>query len=94
MGKDPVGAGTFCPSPMLVFYIPPCQKCQRRAKSFKFCVLLSRLLWSRGIGQVQSSEGGEFDPTLRLCLFFTEKIYGKFRNHRKIPVFGGVYTRA
>jgi hypothetical protein len=22
MGKPPVGAGTFCPSPMLVFYIP------------------------------------------------------------------------
>ncbi len=27
MGKDPVGAGTFCPSPILVFYIPPCWKC-------------------------------------------------------------------
>jgi hypothetical protein len=26
MGKDPVGAGTFCPSPMLVFNIPPCWK--------------------------------------------------------------------
>jgi hypothetical protein len=21
MGKDPVGAGTFCPSPILVYYI-------------------------------------------------------------------------
>jgi hypothetical protein len=26
MGKDPVGAGTFRPSHMLVFYIPPCRK--------------------------------------------------------------------
>jgi hypothetical protein len=26
MGKDPVGAGTFFPSPMLVYYIPPCRK--------------------------------------------------------------------
>ncbi len=25
--KAPVGAGSFCPSPMLVFYIPPCRKC-------------------------------------------------------------------
>jgi hypothetical protein len=24
--KPPVGAGTFCPSPILAFYIPPCQK--------------------------------------------------------------------
>ena len=23
--KPPAGAGTFCPSPMLIFYIPPCQ---------------------------------------------------------------------
>ncbi len=26
MGKDPVGAGTFCPLPLLVFYIPPMLK--------------------------------------------------------------------
>jgi hypothetical protein len=25
--KSPVGAGTFCPSPILAFYIPPCRKC-------------------------------------------------------------------
>jgi hypothetical protein len=25
--KTPVGAATFCPSPLLVFYIPPCRKC-------------------------------------------------------------------
>jgi hypothetical protein len=28
--KPPVGAETFCPSPMQEFYIPPCRKCQRR----------------------------------------------------------------
>ncbi len=27
MRKDPVGAGTFCPLPILIFYIPPCWKC-------------------------------------------------------------------
>jgi hypothetical protein len=26
MVKPPVGAGTFCPSPILAFYIPPCWK--------------------------------------------------------------------
>jgi len=26
MEKLPVGAGTSCPWPMLVFYIPPCRK--------------------------------------------------------------------
>jgi hypothetical protein len=31
MKKPPVGPGTFFPSPILVFYIPPCRKCQRRA---------------------------------------------------------------
>ncbi len=25
--KPPVGAGTFCPAPILIFYIPPCWKC-------------------------------------------------------------------
>jgi hypothetical protein len=25
--KPPVSAGTFFPSPTLVFYIPPCRKC-------------------------------------------------------------------
>jgi hypothetical protein len=24
--KPPVGAETFCPSPLLAFYIPPCRK--------------------------------------------------------------------
>jgi hypothetical protein len=27
MEKPPVGAGTFCPSPMLAFYFPHCRKC-------------------------------------------------------------------
>jgi hypothetical protein len=27
MEKPPIGAGTFCPSPVLVLYIPPCRKC-------------------------------------------------------------------
>jgi hypothetical protein len=25
--KNPVGAGTFCPSAILAFYVPPCRKC-------------------------------------------------------------------
>jgi hypothetical protein len=40
MKKPPVVAGTFCPSTMLVFYIPSSQKCQRRAYSFIFCPLM------------------------------------------------------
>ncbi len=35
-----------------------------------FCI---RILWSRGIGQVQSSEGGEFDPTLRHTVFSPQR---------------------
>jgi hypothetical protein len=31
MKKPPVGPGTFFPSPMLVFYIPPFRICHRRA---------------------------------------------------------------
>ena len=48
--KNPrVGAGTFCPLPMLVIYIPPCRNC----KSTAFHILCSpaRSPWSRGIGQ-------------------------------------------
>ncbi len=35
MKKPTVGAGTFCPSPILVFYIPPCQKCLPAWKNVK-----------------------------------------------------------
>jgi hypothetical protein len=31
MKKPHVGAGTFCSSSMLVFYIPQCRNCQRMA---------------------------------------------------------------
>jgi hypothetical protein len=35
MGKDPVGAGTFFPSPILVYYIPPCWKCLPARRNVK-----------------------------------------------------------
>jgi hypothetical protein len=55
MKKPPVGARAFFLSPMLVFYIPPCQKCQRRAYSFIFCPLMqgNQLTMLLYIGQDQ-----------------------------------------
>ena len=105
MGKAPVGAGTFCPLTILVFYIPPCWKCLPAWRNVKnsmgeehfvprpcwyftflhagnvigelnlsnFVSHCIRLLWSRGIGQVQSSKGGEFDPTLCHFVFFSQR---------------------
>jgi hypothetical protein len=38
--KPPLGAGTCCPSLMLVFYIPPCRNCNFPEKSYiliSFC---------------------------------------------------------
>jgi hypothetical protein len=34
--KPPVGAGTFFPSPTLVFYIPPCRKCLPAWRNVKY----------------------------------------------------------
>jgi hypothetical protein len=34
--KSPVGAGTFCPSPMLAFYIPQCRKCLPAWQTVKY----------------------------------------------------------
>ncbi len=36
MEKPPVGAGTFCLSPMLTFYIPPCRKCFPAWRNVKY----------------------------------------------------------
>ncbi len=36
MEKPPVGVGTFCPSPMLAFYIPPCRKCPPAWRNVKY----------------------------------------------------------
>ena len=36
MVKPPVGAGTFCRSPMLVFYSPPCRKCLPAWRNVKY----------------------------------------------------------
>jgi len=38
--KTPVGAGTFCPPPILVFYIPPCRKCLPASEAGPFIVLI------------------------------------------------------
>jgi hypothetical protein len=35
MEKNPVGVGTFCPSLMLVFNIPPCWKCFPASRNVK-----------------------------------------------------------
>jgi hypothetical protein len=41
MKKTPVGAGTFCPSPTLVFYNPPCQKMPYNLWRKTFSLLLT-----------------------------------------------------
>jgi hypothetical protein len=41
MKNPPVGAGTFKPSPILLFYILPCRKCQRSAYCFIFCAFIN-----------------------------------------------------
>jgi hypothetical protein len=38
--KTPVGDGTFCPSPILAFYIPPCRKCLSASGAVPSAVLM------------------------------------------------------
>jgi hypothetical protein len=40
--KPPVGAETFCPSPLLAFYIPPCRKSILASEAGPSAVLFAR----------------------------------------------------
>ncbi len=41
--KTPVGDGTFCPSPILAFYIPPCRKCFPASGAGPSAVLIQKI---------------------------------------------------
>jgi hypothetical protein len=97
MDKPPVGAGTFCPSPMLAFYIPQCRKCLAAWRNVKY---------SMGEGQdVPAPTGGLTIPRTAIfqrraslfifCINRTgQDSLRNIRNHRKSSVLDHVFTPA
>ena len=63
----------FVPRPCWYFTFLHARNVRGELNLLNFVSYCIRLLWSRGIGQVQSSEGGEFDPTLRHSVFFSQR---------------------
>jgi hypothetical protein len=61
--KPPVGAATFCPSPILVFDIPPCRKCLPVSEAGHFAVLMQENFVKGKLPEIHLI--GRGDPGLR-----------------------------
>ncbi len=73
MWNNSMGEEHFVPRPCWYFTFLHAGNVRGGLNILNFVSYCIRLLWSRGIGQVQSSEGGEFDPTLRHSVFFSQR---------------------
>ncbi len=68
-----MGEEHFVPRPCWYFTFLHAGNVRKGLIFFNFVYFYIRFLWSRGIGQFQSFEGGEFDPTLCHSVFFSQR---------------------